>query len=52
MHINVLKQTLNHVLMLEKVHRLIEFNQQAWLKPYTDINSDLRAMVWNYFEKL
>ena len=31
-----LKQTLNHGLILEKVHRGIKFNQKASLKP--DIN--------------
>ena len=27
---------------MEKVHRIINFNQKAWLKPYTDMNTDLR----------
>ena len=31
-HINILKQALNHGLKLKKVHRVIEFNQEAWLK--------------------
>ena len=30
-HINSLKQALNHGLKLKKVHRIIEFNQKAWL---------------------
>ena len=34
-----LKQALNHRLVLEKVHRVIKFNQNAWLKPYIDINT-------------
>ena len=33
-HINSLKQALNHGLKLKKIHRIIEFNQEAWLKPY------------------
>ena len=37
-----LKQALNHELMLKKVHRVIRFNQKVWLKPYIDINTDLR----------
>ena len=37
-----LKQALNHGLVLKKVHRLIKFNQNAWLKPYIDMNTDLR----------
>ena len=30
--INSLKQVLNHGLKLKKIHRIIEFNQEAWLK--------------------
>ena len=28
-HINTLKQALNHGLKLKKIHRIIEFNQEA-----------------------
>ena len=31
-HISILKQALDHGLKLKKVHRVIEFNQKAWLK--------------------
>ena len=31
-HIRALKQSLNHGLVLRKVHRVIKFNQRAWLK--------------------
>ena len=37
-----LKQALNHRLALKKVNKVIKFNQYAWLKPYIDINTDLR----------
>ena len=37
-----LKQVLNHELVLKKVHKVIEFNQNAWLKPYIDMTIDLR----------
>ena len=50
-HINTLKQALNHVLKLKKVHRVIEFNQEAWLKPYIDMNTELRKLAKNDFEK-
>ena len=30
---------------------MIRFNQNAWLKPYIDINTDLRRKAKNYFEK-
>ena len=31
-HKRSLKQTLNHGLVLKKVHRVIQFNQESWLK--------------------
>ena len=40
--INVLKQTLDHGLNLRKVHRVIEFDQEAWLKEYIDVITELR----------
>ena len=51
MHIRALKQALNDGLILKKVHRVIQFNQEAWLKPYTDMNTKLRKEVKNDFEK-
>ena len=42
MHIKNLKQALNHGLVLKKVHKVIKFNQNAWLKAYIDMNTDLR----------
>ena len=50
-HINSLKQTLNHGLKLKKIHRVIEFNQKEWLKPYIDMNTELRKDAKNDFEK-
>ena len=41
-HIRNLKQALNHGLVLKKVHRVIKFNRNAWLKAYVHINTDLR----------
>ena len=50
-HIQVLNQALKHGLVLEKVHRAIEFNQSTWLKPYIDFNTQLRTQTKNDFEK-
>ena len=50
-HIKSLKQALNHGFKLEKVHRIIEFNQEAWLKPYIDMNTELRKLANNDFKK-
>ena len=50
-HINVLKQALDHGLKLGEVHRIIEFDQEAWLKEYIYVNTELRKKANNDFEK-
>ena len=50
-YIRNLKQVLNHGLVLQKVHRAIKFYQNAWLKPYIVMNTDLRKTAKNEFEK-
>ena len=50
-HIRNLNQPLNHGLILRKVHRVIKFNQNAWLKPYIEMNTNLRKPK-NSFEKI
>ena len=50
-HIRSLKQALNHGLILKTVYRVIQFNQQAWLNPYIDMNTELRKQGKNNFEK-
>ena len=46
-----IKQALNHELILKNLHRVIQFNQEAWLKPYTEMNTKLRKEAENDFEK-
>ena len=36
---------------MKKVYRMIKFNQNAWLKPYMDINTDLRKKAKSDSEK-
>ena len=50
-HIKSLKQALNHGLKLKNIYRIIEFNQTAWLKPYIDMNTELRKLAKDDFEK-
>ena len=47
LHIRSLKQALYHGLILKKAHRVIQFNQEAWLKECIDMNTDFE----NDFEK-
>ena len=46
-----LKQTLNHGLVLKKVHTMIQLNQKPWLKPYIDMNTKLKQKAKTNFEK-
>ena len=50
-HIRSLKEALDHELILKKVHRVIQFNQEAWLKEYIDMNTELRKQAKNNFKK-
>ena len=38
-------------MILDRIHRAIEFDQSAWMKPYIDFNTQLRTKVKNDFEK-
>ena len=46
-----MKQALDHGLKLIKVHQVIEFDQEAWLKEYINFNTELRKNAANDFEK-
>ena len=47
----MLDQALTHGLILERIHRAIEFDQSAWMKPYINFNIQLRTKATNDFEK-
>lgn len=51
MHIKALKRVLGHELILEKVQRVIEFNQQAQLKLDINMNTELKTNSKNDLEK-
>ena len=50
-HVRALDQVLKHGLVLEHIHRAIEFKQSAWMKEYIDFNTKLRTAAKNDFEK-
>ena len=50
-HIRALDQALKHGLVLERIHKAIEFKQSAWMKKYIDFNTKLRTAATNDFEK-
>ena len=50
-HVRSLNQILDHELILKKVYKVIQFNQEAWLKEYIEINTRLRTEAKNNFEK-
>ena len=49
-HVNTLKQALNHGLKLKKIHKITKFNKKAWLKPYIDMNTELRKLERDLFK--
>ena len=50
-HIRALQQALDHGLVLEKIHRIIELKQSPWIKEYIALNTKLRTTAENNFEK-
>ena len=51
LHIRSLKQALDHGLIFKNVHEVIQFNQEAWLKEYIDLTTELRKQAKKDFEK-
>ena len=50
-HHENLKLYLGLGLKVKKIHRGIKFREKAWMKPYIELNTDLRANGKNDFEK-
>lgn len=50
-HYQMLKEALKHGLELKKVHRVLQFKQCAWMKPYIDLNTEQRAKTKSKFEQ-
>ena len=51
MVINNTKKLVCNLKRFEKFHRIIEFEQEAWLKECIDVNTELRKKANNDFEK-
>ena len=47
-----MKKALNYGLILKKAHRVVKFNQKAWLKPDIDMNTKLRKKAKRNWERL
>ena len=50
-HIRALQQALDHGLVLERIHRTIEFKQSPWMKEYIAFNTKLRTAAKDDFAK-
>ncbi|KAL4152990.1 hypothetical protein QTP88_000823 [Uroleucon formosanum] len=46
-----LKQAMAHGVVVEKVHRVLEFRQSPWLAPYIALNTEMRKRATNKFEE-
>ena len=51
LNVKLLDQALKHGLKLTYVHRIISCSQSAWMKPYIDMNTKLRAECKDEFGK-
>ena len=50
-HYRNLKYLIKLGVKVKKLHRVIEFEQKAWMKPYIETNTEFRTKAKNEFEK-
>ena len=50
-HFRNLQFYLNNGLVLKKIHRILQFKQSDWLRPYIELNTKLRQKADNKFEE-
>lgn len=51
LHYRTLQQAIQKGLIVEKVHRVLQFNQSTWLAEYIKLNTEMRKRALNDFEK-
>ena len=49
-HYRLLQQALKNGLRIRRIHRVLQFKQSTWLRPYVAMNTELRRLATNKFE--